>query len=266
MLPNFLGIGAPRCGTTWLYKQLYEHQEVFIPRQKEIHFFDQNYEKGLSWYETFFDNSSGKKAIGEITPDYISAENAPERIKKDLGNIRLILMLRNPVERAYSHYWNMINKHKKLGIDPDTPFHVMVDMEPRIIDQGRYFKMLQKFLTVFQKEEILIIFHEELKNSPNKIWIRVCRFLGVDESFRPAWLQQNVNTGQSQYVKLQSLRYMDRFFYKVKLFSIANWLNKINQKGIPEMPKDLKDRLKRVYSDDIHHLEKLCKRDLAYWR
>lgn len=265
MLPNFIGIGAPRCGTTWLHKQLKEHPEVFVPRKKEINYFDQNYEKGISWYEAFFDNSLGKKAIGEFSPDYISVENVPARIKKDLGNVRLILMLRNPVERAYSHYWNMITR-RELEIDPDTPFHVLADMEPRVIKQGFYFKMLQNFLTVFPSEEILILFHEDLKSSPAEVWIKVCRFLDVDESFRSDWLHQNVNTSQSKNVKIQTLRYVDRFLYKVKLFSIANWLNKANQKGIPTMPADLKKSLKKVYSDDIQHLEKFCGRDLAHWR
>ena len=106
-LPNFLCIGAERSGTTWLYEVLKIHPEVYLyPYIKEINFFSEHYQKGLNWYKQFFNGSrkSSYKAIGDISPQYFHEKEAASRIAQDLPNIRLILFLRNPVNRAFSEY------------------------------------------------------------------------------------------------------------------------------------------------------------------
>ena len=108
VLPNFIGIGALRCGTTQLYKTLLSHPEVYLcPYRKELHFFDNNFKKGLDWYKKFFPKISKAekyKAIGEITPRYIYDKNTPLLISKVLPNARFILILRNPVDRIFFQY------------------------------------------------------------------------------------------------------------------------------------------------------------------
>ena len=110
---DFCGIGAPRCGTTSLHDILIQHPNIFLPSVKEVHFFNnpQNYSKGLGWYEQFFKRDNKYKIYGEITPSYIYHPNVPERIHTTFGkDIKLIINLRNPVSRAFSHY--KINKRK----------------------------------------------------------------------------------------------------------------------------------------------------------
>jgi len=106
-LPNFLCAGAAKCGTTSLHAILAEHPQIFLPQRKEIHFFENNgnYSKGLDWYSKYFKNANEKKVIGEITADYMFFDYVPERIIEALGkNIKIIFMLRNPVDRSYSEY------------------------------------------------------------------------------------------------------------------------------------------------------------------
>ena len=114
VLPNFVIIGAQKSGTTSLSYYLQEHPEIYV-YPKEIHFFDDRdgtYEHGLEFYSGFFAESQGAKAIGECTPCYIYAEQPPERMYEAIPNAKLILIARNPVDRAYSNYWKNIKNGK----------------------------------------------------------------------------------------------------------------------------------------------------------
>ena len=107
-LPNFMCIGAAKSGTTSLYDILRQHSDVFIPSFKEPHFFDipSVYNNGVSWYKkTYFSSVKKEKCIGDFTPTYLFEGDAPQRIFNDLGrDVKFIVILRNPVDRAYSHY------------------------------------------------------------------------------------------------------------------------------------------------------------------
>ena len=107
-LPNFMCIGASKSGTTSLYDILKQHSDIFLPSFKEPHFFDIPlvYQNGIEWYKkTYFQSVKNEKCIGDFTPTYLFDEHAPERILNDLGvNMKFIIILRNPVDRAYSHY------------------------------------------------------------------------------------------------------------------------------------------------------------------
>src|SRR4051794_13012479 len=107
-LPNFLVVGAQRSGTTIFHQILLTHSEIYVPsRRKEIHFFDRYFDRGLNWYKSYFppENAAARySAIGEVTPDYLAIPEVPARIHATLPNCRLIFILRNPIERAYSWY------------------------------------------------------------------------------------------------------------------------------------------------------------------
>jgi len=115
MLPNFLIVGAQKAGTSSMVIYLSEHPDVSVPLN-EIHFFDidERYKKGLKWYEKHFKKWNGQKAIGEKTPIYMYLEKVPARIAKDLPNIKLIFMLRNPTDRAWSNYWMRVRKGREF--------------------------------------------------------------------------------------------------------------------------------------------------------
>lgn len=115
-LPTFLIIGAQRCGTTSLYDSLTGHPSILPALRKELHYFDNNYDKCLEWYKAFFPlrlpretNSTANPPLrGEATPYYIFHPRAHQRIADVLPNAKLIVVLRNPVDRAYSHYWHEV--------------------------------------------------------------------------------------------------------------------------------------------------------------
>ncbi|MEX2132610.1 MAG: sulfotransferase domain-containing protein, partial [Acidimicrobiia bacterium] len=105
-LPTFLIAGAMRCGTTSLNAYLREHDEITVGQPKEVHFFDQNYERGIDWYLQHFPGSDTAKAIGEATPAYLYFPEVAERIATTLPDVKILLLLRDPVDRAHSHYWH----------------------------------------------------------------------------------------------------------------------------------------------------------------
>ena len=122
VLPNFVVIGAMRSGSTSLYKYLQAHPDVYMPR-KEIHFFDRKWDRGLSWYLTRFEGHSGQTAVGEATPTYLAEPEALDRMASTIPDARLLAVLRDPVDRAYSHYWM---EHARAR-DPRTFEEAIVD-------------------------------------------------------------------------------------------------------------------------------------------
>ena len=134
-LPTFLGIGVPRSGTTWLHELFKTHPQVYVPKyRKEINFFNKNYERGIDWYEKYFpsDVRAGKyRAIGEITPFYLFHDECIERILKMPSITKLIVNLRNPVNRAYSFYVIMIQNGKCVGT-----FEECMSQHPVILQQS----------------------------------------------------------------------------------------------------------------------------------
>ncbi|MBA4318316.1 MAG: heparan sulfate glucosamine 3-O-sulfotransferase, partial [Flavobacterium sp.] len=139
MLPNFLIIGAARCATTWISENLSQHPDIFIPPLKELHFFDTHYEKGIAYYESYFDNRS-EKAVGEATPAYLYFPNISSLIQQHLPNVKLIASIRNPVDRAFSHYLYLKAKAKIGDIDSDMiSFEDKLKVTNRLIEEGFYY-------------------------------------------------------------------------------------------------------------------------------
>lgn len=116
--PDFIGIGVMKAATTWIFQCLVEHPDICGSSKKEIHFFDrpENYKKGLEYYKAFFNNCSHDKVKGEYTPRYIFSKDAPELIYKNFLDVKIIACLRNPVDRAASHYKFSVCQNGRLSV------------------------------------------------------------------------------------------------------------------------------------------------------
>ncbi|GAE30933.1 sulfotransferase family protein [Alkalihalobacillus hemicellulosilyticus] len=198
--PTFLIIGAQKCGTTSLYNYLIQHPQINPTKsRKEIHFFDTNrYKKGISWYNSQFIDSSNKIA-GEATPRYLYKEIVPARVFKHFPQIKLIILLRNPVERAFSQYkmeyekdkkrLYMRNHREKYTFDdiihsslsaiqsPDTNKSKWVDF----VERGIYSQQLNRWLQYYPFEQIHIIKSEDFFRDPQSSYKLVLNFLGVHD-------------------------------------------------------------------------------------
>jgi hypothetical protein len=178
MLPNFLVIGAQKAATTTIYYYFKQHPEIFVPNRKEICFFsnDSVYNCGLEYYENCFVGWKGEKAVGEASPDYLACPAATERIKSKLPDVKLIVCLRDPVDRAYSAFLMQRNKGSEaLG----TSFLAAVKKDPVYVDHGKYFTHIRRILEVFSRDQLLIVLYDHLKTDPIGFFRRICSFLHV---------------------------------------------------------------------------------------
>lgn len=181
MLPNFLIIGAPRSGTDFLFYSLAKHPQICIAKERELHFFDRNFKKGLSWYESYFTHCNADNIIGEKTANYLVNSESAKRIKMILGNVKLISILRNPIERAYSHYRNWVGLRK---IDVQTSFRKCIHLYPEILVMGNYYDHFKRYLEYFKMEEdLIVVFFDELFDSPFSEYKKVLSFLGITDDF-----------------------------------------------------------------------------------
>ena len=194
MLPTFIGIGVPRGGTTWLHDLLNSHPEVAMPqKRKEVHYFDTYYDKGQAWYESFFPNNTKPglyHAVGEITPHYLFRTPVRDRIASMSSVRHLLLMLRDPVARAHSHYtWRMRLDNYKGS------FEQFIEDYPEAIEWGHYAQPMKHWLEVFRREQFLILIHEQIFVNPTATKQRIAEFLGLDHGRFPADAgEQRINT------------------------------------------------------------------------
>jgi sulfotransferase family protein len=200
-LPNFIIAGAMKSGTSSLRSGLTHHPEVFCAAEQ--HFFCEHYHLGLDWYREQFRPAGDFGAVGEKCPDYWYRPEAVERMAKDIPEARLIIMLRNPVDRAYSHYW-----HERRRGRENLSFAGALEEEPARIhrgewglaylDMGRYSAQLERLSSVFPRTAIEVVLFEDFKADPGTTFGKVCRFLGVDDAVRPATLETRHNAYRDQ--------------------------------------------------------------------
>jgi hypothetical protein len=181
-LPDFLIIGAIKGGTTFLRTLLSEHPQIRMPAG-EIDYFNReyNYKRGELWYRSHFPLRN-KVAVGELvgekTPTYLFSIDAAERIQKDLPNVKLICLLRNPTDRAISHYFMEVRKGDRSNTE------ALLD-ERRVYKKGGlYLDQLKRYETYLKKNQLLILSSEEFFANPEKILKQVFNFLGVGETFQ----------------------------------------------------------------------------------
>lgn len=244
MLPNFILCGAQKAGTTTLFNYLDQHPDICTPRGKEVHFFDwdSRYNMGLNWYETQFDNCDNNKVIGEASPYYMFLPKVPKRIKKDLEDVKLIFILRDPIDRAYSHYWHEVKKGWET-----LSFEEAIKKEPKRIrrnpiylnhysylERGKFVIQLDRFSRYFSKDKLFILTLEELIENKNKTLTRLFEYLDVNSDYKP---QKNKHKNKGGAPRIWSLQ---KIAHRKNPFKIPIWKRpidsyikrKINQLGI----------------------------------
>lgn len=178
--PDFLCIGAQKSGTTWLQDCLIHHPEIFLPAEKEVHFFDWKYFMPYRWYQKKFTDANGR-LIGEITPGYstISTKRI-EHIARFNPNAKIILLLRNPIERAWSHSKMVLCKIQ------GKPFQSISNKEwiahfngVKSQKRGAYVEVYKKWSEIFGEDQVFVGFYEQIANEPEVLLRSIMTFLGV---------------------------------------------------------------------------------------
>lgn len=181
MLPTFLVIGAQKAGTTSLHRYLSQHPDVFVAEKKELSFWtDLEYHRGLGWYEEQFAPGAGYLALGDVSPQYTAypwLTDVPERVSKFLPGVRLVYLMRNPVERSISNY----RYHVALGIEKGRPEEGIFHGNPvQYIDRGKYMMQLDRWLPNIDRSDLLCLTSEDLRADHFGTMAKIWAHIGVD--------------------------------------------------------------------------------------
>jgi hypothetical protein len=179
-LPDFLGIGAQKAGTTWLHANLERHPDLYLPTEtKELHYFDTLWrQKSIADYAAFF-AEAGARMKGEVTPAYALLPTRRIRaIRRLIPDLRLVLLLRDPVERAWSHACMYLLRGRRIEDVPESEFIAHFTSKPSRA-RGEYAQTIDRWTSIFPADRLLIGFHEELRDDPQGLLRRVFAHLGV---------------------------------------------------------------------------------------
>src|SRR5690606_27558532 len=179
-------IGPQKSATTWIYRCLQEHPQVAAPPKDSIHYFDMFYAFGRSWYETFFANARPDQKLFDPTPSYIRAAQAPARIAKENPGARIVVSLRDPIERAFSHYWHM-KKNRVITFEFSDVLD-NYDLFSSWIEPGFYAEHIERYLEFFPREQILCQRFDDLERDPRLFLDQLLVFYGLDTNFTPSVL------------------------------------------------------------------------------
>jgi len=273
-LPHFLIAGASKTGTEWLMHCLADHPGIFMPRC-EIRYFNYRYDRGQQWYESRFSGAGQQQTIGEKSPGYLRDPQAPARIRECMPDVKLVFLLRDPIERAYSHY-RMELRAGRVSEDVErvlAPGHTF-------IEEGRYNAHLARYLRYFDPEQTLVLLYDDLKQDPRTLLKTVCRFVGVSEEFESPLMDQAFHaTGQRpRFPRLYrtAVRMTRRIAESgpagaelVSRIRRSGWqrlFHRINQGApFPSMSPAHQRMLADYYREDLTDLSAWLDRDLTRW-
>ncbi|MBT3417167.1 MAG: sulfotransferase [Flavobacteriales bacterium] len=291
---NFIVIGAMKAATTSLDTYLKQHPDIFMTKVKEPMFFNnfnQNKDykllgrKGnkittLEEYFSLFSDVENESAIGEASPAYIYNENAPQLIKEHLPDVKIIAILRQPVERAYSNYLHT----KRADRENLNSFEQAIEIENQriednwsplyhYIEKGYYSVQLKRYYNIFPKENIKVYLFEDVVKNPNETLKDIFKFLNVDENIEVDTSKKSNVSGTPKGVMGYILKKM-RYYNLMPKFAISDYLPtfvvKLLFKSVytktEKLNSDLRRELtSRFYNEEIKNLEKLIDKDLSSW-
>ncbi|WP_095588089.1 sulfotransferase domain-containing protein [Actibacterium ureilyticum] len=177
--PEVIGIGAQKCASSWIHAILGAHPDVGVSDPKEVDFFSYYFDRGYKWYEGHFSAFADKAVRFESSPSYFYDPRSPERAVAYHPGMKVLALLRNPVERAYSNHLHEVVK----GHIPACPFEEGVQNNPTYLEQGRYGTHLSRWFDAFPRDQIKVMFAEDISNDPAAAAADVFRFIGVDSDF-----------------------------------------------------------------------------------
>lgn len=278
MSSRFIGIGAQKCASSWLYDILADHPEIGVSDAKELDFFSYRYEYGYRWYESHFPVRDGARVKGEISPSYFNEASVPERAKLFDPSMKIILSLRDPVERAFSQHRHLL----RIGLVNEScpEFEDALKNNPSYVEQGMYAHHLERWLRYFPREQIKVVLMEEIQQNPTQVAEDVYEFLGVDTRYRSASLYEKSNPsyalrsrgldrvvctlrGVADRTRLGFLWRGLGHFGLQRLYRDLN--RKPSQMVIPRALPETVQSLKETFREDTIRLQSMLGVDLGAW-
>lgn len=300
-LPNFLVIGAAKAGTNALFHYLRQHPQVYMSPWKEPKFFAFESPEDLGFraangreapvnatvvldrrkYEQLFDGARLERALGEASPQYLYVEKAPARIKSLVPDMKLVAVLRNPIDRAFSSYQHLVRD----GLEP-LDFGSALDAEPariaenyaflyRYTDLGFYTRQLDRYGKLFPADQLLILLYDDLRRDAQASCRQVFSFLDVDDGFVPGRSEEPNRSGLPRnrlvHRLLNPSTPTKRRLWQVTPSALREPLLRLQTRMVnrnlerQSMPPRERDRLRAVFEEEVAELERRLDRDLSAW-
>jgi len=296
-LPNFLIIGAAKSGTTAIHSYINQHPDVFMPARKELRFFSYTETASkevpaiythqgvtsLTEYQRYFKAAGERKVVGEASPMYLYTPGTAERIRQVIPRAKMLVILRNPIERAYSAYLHA----NRDWIEPASSFKEALALEQERIDSGWgmlwhytqagfYSDQLKRYYDNFDSDQIKVVLYDDLISNMSELLADIFEFLDVDPTFKPDTtsrlnvsgfpISKNYHKFLYQLMNNEYLGKEENLNEHLSPISknTLHTLRSINL-GKKTIPDDIRKELIPVFTEDIKKLEGLIHRDLSFW-
>jgi len=296
-LPNFIILGAAKAGTTSLYRYLCQHPQIYMSPVKETNFFSlEGHRLDFSGpgdrehigsfaitefeaYQALFQAVASERAIGEASPMYLYSRRAPANLARRLPQVKLIAMLRDPAERAFSQYVYFVRDRR----EPLTDFREALEQcEPRrqsgwewawqYVEVGFYGRQLSRYWEMFDARQIRVYLYRDFCHRPDEILRDIYRFLDVDETFAPdVSTRHNVSTlpRSRRLAALCTNPHPAKSLLKQALPErlrqrLKATVTKYNSVR-PQLSDEMREYLIEIYREDVLKLQDLIDRDLSHW-
>ncbi|MCM8738700.1 sulfotransferase [Azospirillum sp. A1-3] len=256
---HFLGIGAQKSGTTWLYHNLKKHPAVFLTEEKELHFWNSHKDRGLDWYRAQFAPAPAGAVAGEITPAYgiLPSETVAE-IKREFPELRLIYLIRNPIERAWSGALMAIPRAEMTVEEASDTWFIDHFNSQGSASRGDYETCLRVWRSHFPAARIHVDTFDEIVSNPRGVLQRCSTHLGIDptgfDSVPDDSLMTPLNVGLRRPMRPTLHHYLDRL-YRPKIESLGRYLGRDLSHWLagPARPLTPLQRLRLSWSARAHH-------------
>lgn len=279
--PNFLFIGAARCASTWVHECLKAHPDICVPRRpKELNFFnrDANFGQGLDWYRSFWQHADTERAVGEVTPTYLCHHDSAQRIQKHYPDIRLVVTLRNPIERTYSAFRGHVlaGRITEDMTVAEADAALTFDNQSSLLQHACYARHLERYFSLFDRDQFLIQLFDDIQPEPAAFIHRIYAFLGVDAGVTPACVAEMIHASlKTGGLASAAVRGINRIglalkpvmgrthrFYEYGARALRNCVLK---PAPADIPPRIVDELQTYYHAENQRLGTLIGRDLSAW-
>lgn len=284
--PTFVVLGAEKAGTTWVYATLRRHPDVYLPDVKELSFFNRldsngrtsdNFVRcGLGWYEAFYSGRRGETAAGDISPMYLCDTDAPARMHGLMPDVTLLCFLRDPVDRAWSHYNMALSKRHTA----DSFEAIVARRDERFVGRGFYADQIARYEALFGPGRVHVFVFEEFFSDPMRHIDDLCRTIGVAAApLRDGALTERENAaaayrsprlldagiGVASWMRrTPGLAQVGRLLKASGLYGKVRAWNEIPQRN-PPLPDALHAQLRDIFRDDVTRLEERLGRRIDAW-
>ena len=273
---DFIIIGAAKSGTSWLANNLGKNPSFFVP-PAEIHYFSRYYErKSIEWYSGFFADRQPGQVAGERSNTYMTDPRAPARIFRELPNVKLLAILRNPVERAYSGYCMRLDRGL-VSADINRELDPANARAREILENGLYTQQLGRFLERFPRERVHIAIHDDISARPIELLSDISKFLAAPHTFDSASVKFRYNARKSHGIKpvynkllgafMRSERWRRGVGKSLRSSPLGRTLLRAVSSSLTYPPFDdgIRTRLAAFYADEVELLSDFTGRNLDNW-